>query len=225
MLRARPYPPRSAAAPESGGRACVSGFILPPLIVILFGAAMLALAPVPVAPGLKVEPPTPGGLRISAVFTPQVQYWNQSIVRWAAASGLDPNLVAVVMQIESCGDPSARSTAGAVGLFQVMPYHFYPADNPYAPDTNALRGLAYLKRSLAAANNGVRLALAGYNGGISVISQAESLWPPETIRYAYWGSGIYQDVVNGNLASPRLDEWLAAGGESMCSRATQVLQL
>ncbi len=129
------------------------------------------------------------------------------------------------MQIESCGNPYARSVAGAVGLFQVMPYHFYPADNPYAPDTNALRGLAYLRRSLAAAGSDVRLALAGYNGGISVISQSESFWPAETIRYAYWGGGIYDDIVGGNHLSPRLDEWLAAGGQGMCARANQVLRL
>jgi soluble lytic murein transglycosylase-like protein len=64
------------------------------------------------------------------------------------------------MQIESCGDPRARSRAGAMGLFQVMPYHFAGGDDPYNPDTNAVRGLAYLKRSLDTANGDPRLALA-----------------------------------------------------------------
>ncbi|MBI1856315.1 MAG: transglycosylase SLT domain-containing protein [Chloroflexi bacterium] len=58
-----------------------------------------------------------------------MDYWAAAISRWANASNLDPNLVAVVMQIESCGNPSARSSAGAMGLFQVMPFHFFVTDS------------------------------------------------------------------------------------------------
>jgi soluble lytic murein transglycosylase-like protein len=187
---------------------------------------MLAVAPdyraSAVVPGASAAP---ASSQVSSIFTPSVQYWAPSILRWAAAAGLDPNLIAVVMQIESCGDPSARSGAGAMGLFQVMPYHFLSTDDPYAPDTNARRGIDYLKRSLSAAGNDTSLGLAGYNGGIGVISRTELLWPAETIRYAYWGGGIYEDAVSGLAVSPRLEEWLAAGGASMCARAGQQLQL
>ena len=110
------------------------------------------------------------------MFSPEIQYWGGAIQGWAAAAGLDPNLVATVMQIESCGDPRALSPAGAMGLFQVMPGHFTTSDDPYNPDTNAARGLAYLNRSLKVANGDVRLALAGYNGGIGVIGLPESSW-------------------------------------------------
>lgn len=160
---------------------------------------------------------------LATLFTPEVHYWAGAIQSWAAESGLDPNLVATVMQIESCGNPLARSQAGAMGLFQVMPYHFYATDNPYDPDTNALRGMAYLKRSLDAAQGDSRLALAGYNGGIGVIPRAEFTWAAETQRYAYWGSGIYQDAANGAIESLRLQEWLAAGGASLCRQARQRL--
>ncbi len=160
---------------------------------------------------------------LSPIFTPEVQHWGSAILRWSRAAGVDPNLTATVMQIESCGDPSATSSSGAMGLFQVMPFHFSAADSPYAPDTNALRGLGYLHNSLAAANNDARLALAGYNGGIGVISRSEWAWPAETIRYAYWGGGIYADAVSGRSVSPRLNEWLAAGGSGLCARAGQRL--
>ncbi len=158
-------------------------------------------------------------LPLSPVFTPEVQYWAGRIQVWAAASELDPNLVATVMQIESCGDPRARSRAGAMGLFQVMPYHFAAGDDPYAPDTNALRGLDYLKRSLEAALGDPRLALAGYNGGIGVVSQSEIAWAAETQRYAYWGSGIYAEASSAASESLRLQEWLAASGVSLCRQA------
>jgi soluble lytic murein transglycosylase-like protein len=110
-----------------------------------------------------------------------------------------------------------------MGLFQVMPYHFYATDNPYDSDTNALRGMAYLKRSLETAHGDISLALAGYNGGISVISRADSTWAEETQRYVYWGSGIYQDAASDATESLRLQEWLTAGGTSLCKQARQRL--
>jgi len=158
-------------------------------------------------------------IQISSVFTPEVQYWAGRIQDWAAAVGLDPNLVATVMQIESCGDPRAGSRAGAMGLFQVMPYHFTASDDPYAPDTNALRGLDYLRRSLETAHGDPRLALAGYNGGIGVIDRSEFDWAAETQRYAYWGSGIYAEASSGASESLRLQEWLTTSGVSLCRQA------
>jgi len=158
-------------------------------------------------------------LPLSSVFTSEVQYWAGRIQDWAAAAGLDPNLVATVMQIESCGDPRARSRAGAMGLFQVMPYHFTASDDPYAPNTNALRGLDYLRRSLETAHGDPRLALAGYNGGIGVIDRSEFSWAAETQRYAYWGSGIYAEASSGASESLRLQEWLTASGVSLCRQA------
>jgi soluble lytic murein transglycosylase-like protein len=174
-------------------------------------------------PNPSVEAAPAGAKAISSVFTPEVQYWSQALSRWAAKAGIDPNLAAVVMQIESCGDPSATSRSGAIGLFQVMPYHFASTDSPYDPDTNAGRGLDYLRRSLQAANNDARLAFAGYNGGIGVIGRSEWTWPAETVRYAYWGSGIYADAIAGLGESGRLHEWLTAGGSGLCARAGQRL--
>jgi hypothetical protein len=238
-------PPRHISPPSdqttaSSQGGCLSGFLIPPLAVICVGVVLAFLwfgsgtgSTLAAAPGRSVA-----GLgqvttdqisvnatsasqagTISAVFRPEVQYWSGAIQAWAAAAALDPNLVATVMQIESCGDPFARSRAGAMGLFQVMPYHFASGDNPYNPDTNAARGLAYLKRSLEAADGDARLTLAGYNGGIGVIGRSEFSWAGETQRYAYWGSGIYAEATNGATQSLRLQEWIAAGGASLCRQA------
>lgn len=162
---------------------------------------------------------------ISVLFTPEVLYWRQNILDWSGNTGLDPNLIATVMQIESCGDPRAVSSAGAMGLFQVMPFHFISSDNPYEPATNALRGMSYLSRSLQDSNGDARLAFAGYNGGISVIHKSEASWAAETQRYAYWGSGIYEDASQGLEVSLRLQEWLSRGGASLCQQAATRLGL
>ena len=76
-----------------------------------------------VAPSLAV---------VSSGFTPQVMRWRDDIQRWAARSGLAPDLIATVIQIESCGDPRAVYGSGAMGLFQVMPFHFAAGEEPLA---------------------------------------------------------------------------------------------
>lgn len=129
------------------------------------------------------------------------------------------------MQIESCGDPRARSSAGAMGLFQVMPFHFYAIDDPYSPNTNAARGLAYLAKSLATAGGNARLAMAGYNGGIGLIGRAEWSWPAQTKRYVQYGVPIYEDARNGLIFSTALNEWYENYGVSLCQQAHQRLGL
>lgn len=210
-------------ATEAGG--CFSSFLLPPLAVLLVSALLAIFAFSSSSQALPQISSPAAAAALSPVFTPEIQYWSADINHWAASENIDPNLAAAVMQIESCGNPAARSSAGAVGLFQVMPFHFLPQDDPTDPDTNAARGLSYLKGSLRAANNDIRLALAGYNGGISVIPLGQWFWPAETSRYVYWGSGIYEDALTGTDRSARLVEWLNAGGASLCNQAKQVLGL
>ena len=178
-------------------------FALPPLAVILVGLLMaLVLSRVewndPVSDSHAAEPASSlqeektniAGSRIAPLFTPQIQYWGVDITNWSEKWGLDPNLVATVMQIESCGDPQAVSRAGAMGLFQVMPLHFVSGEDPYKPGINAMRGLAYLKNALEARGGNIKYGLAGYNGGITGAKRPESAWSNEMIRYVYWGWGF-----------------------------------
>jgi len=211
------------AALYENGSGCLSLYSLSILSVFLitFLIALLAFnTPVKISAAAQTD-----STNISPIFTREVQYWSADINRWSNASALDPNLVAVIMQIESCGNPSARSGAGAMGLFQVMPFHFRFGENAYNPETNALRGLNYLARSLQAANGDARLALAGYNGGIGVISRYEATWPAETKRYIYYGAPMYADARSGNSSSPTLDEWYRKYGAGLCRAASQRLGL
>jgi soluble lytic murein transglycosylase-like protein len=164
-----------------------------------------------------------GTSSIALLFTPSIRYWESQIVQWAGQWHLDANLVATVMQIESCGNPNAVSIAGASGLFQVMPFHFQTSEDPFQPDTNALRGMAYLSRALESFGGNVKMALAGYNAGIGGASRGEALWPAETIRYTTWGVGIYEDAKSGVTQSATLNEWLNRGGAGMCSTAEKSL--
>ncbi len=228
MPRARSTKPiRQTAATQYDQRSgYLPGFAIVPLTVIFISAMLASLAwktnPLPLP---SAAPPDSRSTSISPIFRMEVQHWADSISGWASASNLNPNLVATIMQIESCGDPRAVSSAGAMGLFQVMPFHFLATDNPYNPNTNAARGLAYLARSLEFANGDAHLAMAGYNGGLAIIQHAEWTWPAHKKRYVPYGTPIYYDAISGLESSAALNEWYEKYGVSLCKQAHQRLSL
>lgn len=160
---------------------------------------------------------------IAPLFTPQVQYWGKDIVAWSDQYDIDPNLMATVMQIESCGHPTVISHAGAQGLFQVMPFHFDVGEDMLNPSNNAKRSGSFIQECLGYANGDVGLALACYNGGPSVTQRAFNTWPQETQRYFIWGLGIYSAAQSDASESATLNEWLTAGGRNLCNQASFVL--
>lgn len=163
--------------------------------------------------------------KIAAVFSNEVKYWEAEILRWASEHNLDPDMVATIMQIESCGDPQALSIAGAQGLFQVMPFHFTAGEVMMDPDTNARRGMNYFSERLVQTGGDVGKAFAGYNGGHVAAGTTWDNWAAETQRYYVWTTGVYEDAKAGLTESPTLQQWYAAGGASLCQQAANRLNL
>lgn len=166
-----------------------------------------------------------GNGRISPIFSAEIQHWSPQILNWAEAHGLDPDIVATIMQIESCGYPEAVSSAGAQGLFQVMPFHFADGEKMRDPDINANRGLNYYAERLKQTDGNVYMAFAGYNGGHVAAATGWNNWAAETQRYYRWSQGIYDDAKAGLTESQTLAEWMKAGGASLCQQAASYLQI
>jgi len=93
----------------------------------------------------------------------------------ARENGLDPALLAAVIETESKFDANARSDAGAVGLMQLTPTTAkgiaeythgtrFRLSDLTNPDINVRYGAWYLHRLMAKYGN-ERLALAAYNAG------------------------------------------------------------
>jgi hypothetical protein len=160
---------------------------------------------------------------IAPFFAPSVQHWRDDIVTWAHEHNLDPNLLATVMQIESCGHPTVASHAGAQGLFQVMPFHFEVGEDMTDPATNAYRGASYLAFCLDSADGDAGLAMACYNGGASVLNRSFGAWANETRRYYLWGTGMYREAQTMPSESVTLNSWQQAGGARLCQMASEAL--
>ena len=229
LFSSRGRPRASAAAPTFSHAALALPLVLVPALLVS-GLSGLTYALPRAAPAARDDRAYPAGLDspaavppgFSPVFTPEVARWSAEILRWSGEYEVPPELIATVMQIESCGNPLARSSAGAQGLFQVMPFHFSAGEQPTDPEVNAQRGLAYLARSMQLAGDDLAAGFAGYNGGHGVIDWPPSEWPQETIRYVRWATGILQEARSGLVPSPTLQTWLAAGGAYLCRQAASV---
>jgi soluble lytic murein transglycosylase-like protein len=88
--------------------------------------------------------------------------------REAKRFDLDPMLVLALIDVESDFDHYAISSAGALGLMQVMPFWKdeigHPDDNLHEIETNLRYGCAILKQYLEIEKMNTTLALARYNG-------------------------------------------------------------
>jgi soluble lytic murein transglycosylase-like protein len=195
--------------------AMILSVLLPNALSAAFSTAAAAVTGSTTVVESIVNPGVASG-GIAPLFTSRVDRWAADIMRWSVQYGLDPNLLATVMQIESCGNADVTSHAGAQGLFQVMPFHFAPGEVYTDPETNAKRSANFLNECLGWANGDAGLALACYNGGPSVTTRPFSTWHNETQRYYNWGTGIYADAQQNLAQSPTLMNWLQAGGSNLC---------
>ena len=117
------------------------------------------------------------------------------IAKAAAKHDMDPKLLHAVIQAESAYNPHAVSSAGAVGLMQLMPdtAKRYGVIDRRDAEQNIDGGARYLKDLLALFNANLRLAVAGYNAGEgAVIKYNHSIPPyPETRNYVQQVMALY----------------------------------
>jgi soluble lytic murein transglycosylase-like protein len=100
---------------------------------------------------------------------------------------LVPELLHAVIRTESAYDPGAVSSAGAIGLMQLMPGTAarYNVSDIWNPEENVRGGAAYLHDLLELFDQDLRLALAAYNAGENAVIKYGKEIPPyaETQQY------------------------------------------
>jgi len=88
------------------------------------------------------------------------------LTAFAAEHRVPADLVRAVVAAESAGNPRALSSAGAIGLMQLMPGTAASLGvDPWQPRENLRGGITYLGSLLRAFDGNTRLALIAYNAG------------------------------------------------------------
>ena len=102
----------------------------------------------------------------------------------ARAYDIDPLLLHAIAHVESRHNPQARSSAGALGVLQVMPdtARRFGIGEPRSalvdPAVNIEVGAAYLKSLQARFGNDLTLVLAAYNAGEAAVERHGRSVPP-----------------------------------------------
>jgi soluble lytic murein transglycosylase-like protein len=189
--------------------------------------------------------PLAGDSNISIPWlSPTVRQWEDTIKEMGQRYSVDPELLAIIMTLESGGHPKARSEVGAVGLMQVTPptagdiarKHVLQPRTDYNledPRTNIEFGaayLAFLRDHFGSAEHGpdwgatVELIAAGYNGGpsaASALEEGEGLRDTQTVSYSRDAFNMWRE--RHAPASPTYDRWLERGGSRLIDQAKTAL--
>lgn len=118
-------------------------------------------------------------------FAEEIPY-GQLIHEKSEKYGVDPALVAAVMEQESRFKPRARSHVGARGLMQLMPRtgRWMGAENLYDPEQNIDAGVKYIKYLNKRFDGDLKKTIAAYNAGEGNVQRYRGI-PPfrETRQY------------------------------------------
>lgn len=224
-LFARPFTLRDAA------------FLIMGALVVIGGVSVMNII------AARQAPLAPQSTDITSPWVPDsVKHWKTPVAKMAKKYNIDPNLLAIIMTLESGGNPKAESEAGAKGLMQItaptgkdiaakflkQPRTHYDL---FDPETNIEFGaayLAYLRDEFGTVKQGpewtatVELIAAGYNGGPGAannLEQGKGLRDTQTVIYSRDAFNMWRE--RHAQESPTYDRWLERGGIDLVEKASQ----
>lgn len=157
------------------------------------------------------------GRELRTSKTGSLSQWDLVIRRYSDLYGFDWRLMSAQAWRESRFDPKAKSFAGAVGLFQVLPstgkdLGFVRLTDP---DQGTHAGIKYMSQLVQRVeadvpiDERVRFALAGYNAGFTRVQDARRLAEVLKLDPNVWVGNVEKAM--SLLARPRYSKFSRAG--------------
>lgn len=129
----------------------------------------------------------------------QVDAIVRSVLFYSQYYGVDPRLVMALIAVESGFQITARSSAGASGLGQLMPATAQSLGvNPADPVANTYGTVRWLRSQLDRFGHNYVLALAAYNAGRGAVLRYDGVPPyQETQWYVYHVLALFRHFAGG----------------------------
>lgn len=169
-----------------------------------------------------------------------VRRWEGLINEMGKKYNIDPNLIAIIVTIESGGHSKAESAAGAKGLMQVTgrtggdiaakfltePRKDYDLMDPRTNIEFGTAYLAYLRNEFGTAKQGpewiatAELVAAGYNGGpgtANALEKGQGLRDTQPVIYSRDAFNMWRE--RHSHKSPTFERWVERGGSVLLDAA------
>lgn len=165
--------------------------------------------------GQPTPTPTPTPVPPAVVWgNDAIAPWYDLCKKYGDQYGLSPEIVGTTIMVESGGKESIVSSAGAVGLMQVMPFEAGPdfSDRPTKaelldPDTNVEWGCKILSGYRASHGGSLARGLAGYYGGNKA---ADNLGSTASVTYltlwVKWWLRLWKTELPFGTTAPASDD-------------------
>ena len=123
------------------------------------------------------------GPRLQAMQTLASSYGTE-ILKYTVGTRVSPALVLAMISVESGGNPSAQSSAGAQGLMQLIPdtAKRFGVSDATDPDQSIRGGVAYLDWLMGNFNRDPIMVIAAYNAGEGAVSASMGVPPYDETR-------------------------------------------
>ncbi len=179
-----------------------------PLPVIVYQTIEVVVVATPTPQPVNVWPPADDwrpaeGIQVVGYSLNTVERYRTMIDQAAQETGVDANLITIVMMVSSCGNPNRASWDGRYGLMGVRETAGIDLFDAAANIQEGSEWLAVMR----AQSNDIGLAFAGYHAP-GVMVRSWDAWPNETKRF-YWATTALYVGIQSQDGGAAAREWLS----------------